>query len=164
MQRDLSLKPWPMHTQQAISAARAENSDARVALAKSRRECSALQAKVLDLQQMVEQQRMEITAVATERDAQREHAEARARRIEALQERLALSESSRRGERENLDAERVALETQRLTLEADRACLGHEQTKLAKDKRSSRRAMARFKRKAEALENRFAGEEDCRGY
>jgi predicted nucleic acid-binding Zn-ribbon protein len=112
MQRDLSLKPWPMH-----STARAENSDARVALAKSRRECSALQSKVLDLQQMVEQQRMEITAVATERDAQREHAEARARRIEALQERLALAESSRRGERENLDAERVALETQRLTLE-----------------------------------------------
>ncbi|KAJ7912692.1 hypothetical protein B0H13DRAFT_2271400 [Mycena leptocephala] len=83
--------------------------------------------------------------------------------IAALQERLVFVESSRRGERTNLDTERADLETGRAALKADQARLRRDQRKLAKDKRATRSAMAGFKRTVEALENEFAhesGDED----
>ncbi|KAJ7888728.1 hypothetical protein B0H13DRAFT_2666329 [Mycena leptocephala] len=75
--------------------------DARVALVESRRECAALETKIVELQQMVKQQREEIAAVRAQLDT------------------VAT-------EREKLAAERVALETQRSTLEADRTKLARD--------------------------------------
>ncbi|KAJ7856041.1 hypothetical protein B0H13DRAFT_2283559 [Mycena leptocephala] len=156
--------------QQAMSAASTEKSHARVALAEAHEERTSLRAEVLQLQQVVQHQKHEIRLVcarsddlATERDIQCAHAEARARRIAALQERLAFVESSRRGERTNLDTERADLEIGRAALKADQARLRRDQRKLAKDKRATRSAMAGFKRTVEALENEFAhesGDED----
>ncbi|KAJ7884275.1 hypothetical protein B0H13DRAFT_2537463 [Mycena leptocephala] len=121
-----SLAQATADEQQAIAAALAENADAGVALAESRRECSALQAKVVALHQTVKQQHGEIAAVranldtlATERSTQNEHAEARA--LISAREHV------------NLAVERVALETQRSTLEPDKTRLRHDQTTLAKD-------------------------------
>ncbi|KAJ7881634.1 hypothetical protein B0H13DRAFT_934470 [Mycena leptocephala] len=96
-----SLAQAMADAQQAISAARAGNSDARVALVESRRECAALETKIVKLQQTVKQQREEIAAVRAQLDT------------------VAT-------EREKLAAERVALETQCSTLEADRTKLARD--------------------------------------
>ncbi|KAJ7794822.1 hypothetical protein B0H13DRAFT_2689540 [Mycena leptocephala] len=75
--------------------------DARVALVESRRECAALETKIVELQQTVKQQCEEIAAVRAQLDT------------------VAT-------EREKLAAERVALETQRSTLAADRTKLARD--------------------------------------
>jgi uncharacterized membrane protein YccC len=91
-----SLAQATADAQQAIAAALAENSDAGVAPGVLRAPSQG--------RQTIKQQRGEIAAVrahldtlATERDTQSEHAEARARKIEALRERLTPAESFRRG-------------------------------------------------------------------
>ncbi|KAJ6506207.1 hypothetical protein C8R47DRAFT_1192177 [Mycena vitilis] len=186
MKREPSTSPDPIaalakamaDAQDAIAATRTEKDRAHAALALSQQQCQELKAEILQLEmladQQADQQQREMHAVrersdrlATERDIHHQHAEARAHRISSLQERITFLESSRRGERANLDHERMELEESQTKLKAgeaalkdDRTRFKREQAKFSKDKKTARSDLAAMKESVDNLVSQFADEDE----
>ncbi|KAJ7865375.1 hypothetical protein B0H13DRAFT_2353043 [Mycena leptocephala] len=142
--------------QKALSAARADKVSANIALAQSQEEVQDLKAAILRLQGDLGAAHTRCEELATDRDSQRQNAEAMARTTHELEERIAALEQSRRDERTNLDAERAEIETSKVALIADRKRLQREQEQLKKDKCASRAAVSAIKRIVGGLDSQLA--------
>ncbi|KAJ7482491.1 hypothetical protein FB451DRAFT_1393833 [Mycena latifolia] len=150
--------------QKALSAARADKFSANMALAQSQEEVQDLKAAILRLQGELGAARTRCEELATDRNTQRQNAEAMARITHGLAERIAALEQSRRDERTNLDAERAEIETLKVALIADRKRLEREQEQLKKDKSASRATVSAINRIVGGLDSQLADASEGNGY
>ncbi|KAK7018238.1 hypothetical protein R3P38DRAFT_1296223 [Favolaschia claudopus] len=156
--------------QNAIATERQEKIQARTALLESHRERRALAdelARTEASNDRLRTQNAELSKrcddLALKHDIAKSTAEARHGRIKYLMERVALIETSRRGERTGLDAEHAELEKLQKAVKEDQAALKtekarvtREKNKFAKEQEASRSAFAGIKRKIEDWEGQFA--------